>query len=73
MIGSILLVSITTLVMTMCTSMRLHQQLRKPQMMDASTQTDQGDATRVAGSREVYVYYEGRRYHSTAECSAVTG
>eukprot|EP00971_Amphidinium_carterae_P253780 5037932-Amphidinium_carterae.1 len=53
MIGSILLVSNTTIVIAMWTSRGLHQQLRKPQMIDASTQTDQGDATRVAGSREV--------------------
>eukprot|EP00971_Amphidinium_carterae_P067644 1339606-Amphidinium_carterae.1 len=47
LIGSILLdnVGITTIVIAVCTSMRLHQ---KPQMRDVSTQTDQGDATRVA-------------------------
>eukprot|EP00971_Amphidinium_carterae_P321337 6386830-Amphidinium_carterae.1 len=45
LIGSILLVGITTLVIAVCTSMRLHQQHQKPQMMDASTQPDQDDTT----------------------------
>eukprot|EP00971_Amphidinium_carterae_P296485 5889709-Amphidinium_carterae.2 len=63
---------ITTIVIAVCTSMRLHQQHQKPQMRDVSTQTDQGDATRVAERGEAYVYHQGRRYHTTAECRAVT-
>eukprot|EP00971_Amphidinium_carterae_P090305 1788279-Amphidinium_carterae.1 len=54
LIGSILLVSITTIVIAVCTSMRLHQQQRKPQMRDVSAQTDQDDATRVAGSEKIF-------------------
>eukprot|EP00971_Amphidinium_carterae_P014411 284679-Amphidinium_carterae.1 len=67
LIGSILLVSITTIVIAMCASMSWHQQQRKPQMCAASTQTDQDDATRVAGGDEIFVYPQGRRYHTASK------
>eukprot|EP00971_Amphidinium_carterae_P011190 220520-Amphidinium_carterae.1 len=61
LIGSIQLVSITTLVIAVCTSMRWHQQQVKPQMYDASTQTDQSSArecgvTRVIVPEDILVY-----------------
>eukprot|EP00971_Amphidinium_carterae_P312035 6202748-Amphidinium_carterae.1 len=70
--GSIWLVSITSIVIAMCASLSWHQQRMKPQMVDASTQTDQDHTTRVAGPDEVFVYPHGRRYHTAQECHAVT-
>eukprot|EP00971_Amphidinium_carterae_P153592 3045139-Amphidinium_carterae.1 len=81
LIGSILLVSITTIVIAARASMSWHQQQVKPQMSDASTQTDQCSATRLgqysydrldAGPEDIVVYQQGRRYHTARECSAVT-
>eukprot|EP00971_Amphidinium_carterae_P221043 4388594-Amphidinium_carterae.1 len=51
---------------------------QKVQTQDASTQTDQSEATyiasrvQVARSDTAYVYQHGRGYHSTPECPAVT-
>eukprot|EP00971_Amphidinium_carterae_P148768 2949592-Amphidinium_carterae.1 len=65
--------SMTTVVIAVCTNVRLHQRHQKQQMKDVSTQTDQSDATRVAERAGViYIYHQGRRYHTTVECRAVT-
>eukprot|EP00971_Amphidinium_carterae_P350959 6491827-Amphidinium_carterae.3 len=71
LIGSILLVSITTIVIAVCANMGWHQQMM-PRINDAITQTDQDQATGVAGPDEVFVYPQRRRYHTARECHAVT-
>eukprot|EP00971_Amphidinium_carterae_P236060 4685016-Amphidinium_carterae.1 len=86
LLGSILLVSIATLVIAVCASMSWHQQQVKPQMCDASTQTDQSNARECSATRirersydrpdrrpvDIYVYPIGQRYHAARECRAVT-
>eukprot|EP00971_Amphidinium_carterae_P138293 2740066-Amphidinium_carterae.1 len=66
MVISTLLISITTLVIAVCTSWRLCQQHSKPQTRDQSTQTPNTPDREVATARvrevdeDIYVYQHGR-------------
>eukprot|EP00971_Amphidinium_carterae_P349154 6490869-Amphidinium_carterae.1 len=75
---STLLSSITTLVIAVCTSMRMRQQQVKPQTRITGTQTEQShdreiSAMRVRVPEDVYVYPNRRTYHSARERRAVNG
>eukprot|EP00971_Amphidinium_carterae_P203477 4038089-Amphidinium_carterae.1 len=79
MVMSTLLISITTLVIAMCTSWKLCQQQRKPQTRDESTQTSPIPDSEVVTTRaqdatgDIFVYPQGRRFHTRWICRAVTG
>eukprot|EP00971_Amphidinium_carterae_P015040 297115-Amphidinium_carterae.1 len=70
---STLRVSITTLVIAVCTRLRMCQQQVKPQTCSKGTQTTQSidreiSTTRVREVEDIFVYPNGRRYHRAREC-----
>eukprot|EP00971_Amphidinium_carterae_P207409 4115121-Amphidinium_carterae.1 len=79
MLLSTLLIGLTTLVIATYTSWKLCQQRSKPQMQDQSTQTStphDSDGAQDASDEireEIFVYPQGKRFHTRWNCRAVTG
>eukprot|EP00971_Amphidinium_carterae_P201037 3989233-Amphidinium_carterae.1 len=75
MIVSTLLIGITTLAIAVYTSWKLCQQRSKPPTQDKGTQTSSPhDSERAQdASDDIFVYPQGRRFHTRWNCRAVTG